>query len=174
MGIQSRKKSELDESGQLKLTTSLKHCLGFDTSLVCLWESWRRQVFGGSVRLEMRAGTAQVRELARANGIDCGWLAPALWPAATEQTGAARACCNTVPLLYHADICWLASSRRRAGELGCHQRGNWPLSVSFQTNLNHTLRLASSAAKSRPHCGTCCSCKRVRRAPCGSRLPFST
>lgn len=40
------------------------------------------------MRLEMRAGTAQVQELARANGIDCSWLARARWPAATEQTGA--------------------------------------------------------------------------------------
>lgn len=124
---------EHHKSGQLKLTTHLKHCLGFDTSLTCSREIWRRQVFGGSVRLEMRAGTAQVRELARANGIDCGWLAPELWPAATEQTGAARACCNTLPLPYHADSRWLASSRRRADELGCHQRANRmrPLSVSF-------------------------------------------
>ncbi|KAK9827236.1 hypothetical protein WJX81_000649 [Elliptochloris bilobata] len=48
------------------------------------------QVFGGSVRLEVRAGSAQVRELARANGIDCGWLARDRWPAASEQTGAPR------------------------------------------------------------------------------------
>ena len=40
------------------------------------------------MRLDMRAGTAQVQELARANGIDCSWLTRARWPAATEQTGA--------------------------------------------------------------------------------------
>ena len=55
--------------------------------------SWRRcrQVCGGSVRLEVRAGTAQVQELARAHGIDCGWLSRKRWPAATEQTGASCA-----------------------------------------------------------------------------------
>jgi len=48
----------------------------------------RRQVFGGTVRMDVRAGAVQVAKLAAANGIDAGWLARARWPADSEQTGA--------------------------------------------------------------------------------------
>jgi len=47
----------------------------------------RRQVFGGTVRMDVRAGAVQVAKLAAANGIDAGWLARARWPADSEQTG---------------------------------------------------------------------------------------